>query len=243
MVNKLHINILRNAEWVQYMSSTCNILDRFGVDRENLEYLYGLLAELLKTAETAMAIERNNEKIRAKNDADRYRDRLHRKIFNYVKSILYDELDPRFDDAQSVMRVMKEVGNPTQLAENAESAMLTALVNRLEPYKTQVAAIGAKEMLEALATANNRFITLEIEARDITATQKMDKGPSMVTIRKQGDATYRHIVDAINGYANLPAKKEEYRELITEMNVLVTKYDQLLMSRKKSKKEDSESNS
>ena len=62
----------------------------------------------------------------------------------------------------------------------------------------------------------------------------------MGTIRKQIDPVYRAIVSAINGYANIPSKQEAYKELVTEMNVLVAKYDALLMGRKSSKKEDPE---
>ena len=76
--------------------------------------LYDELGGLVKTAEMALSVEKKNEKIRQKNEVDRYRDRLHSKLFNHLKSILYDEKDPRFDDAQQVMRVVKDVGNPTR---------------------------------------------------------------------------------------------------------------------------------
>jgi hypothetical protein len=237
VILKFPIHNLRNAEYVQFISSACNIFGRFGVDRENLNPMYEAIALYLKDAETAIAIEAKNEKIREKNDTDRYRDRLHRKFFNYVKSILYDEFDPRFNAAQQVMRVIKEVGNPTSLAENAESAMIAALGKSLEPYRAQVIAIGATDMIEALMTANERFVALEIEARDITANLKMSKSPSMTTVRKQIDTVYRTIVDAINGYAKLPAKQDAYRELVTELNVLVEKYDAMLMQRKGNSKE------
>ena len=232
VVIKFPIQSLRNAEYVQFISSACNIFDRFGVDRENLGPLYEQLVQYLGDAEAAMAIEKVNEKIREKNEKDRYRDRLHSKLFNYVKSILYDEKDPRFNDAQIVMRVLREVGNPTHLAENAESTMITALGNRLEPYRPQVTAIGAINMLNALLQANQEFISLEIEARDIAAFYKLTSAPAMPTVRKQIDPLYRTIVAAINGYANLPSKQEEYREIVAEMNVLVKKYDMLLLQRK-----------
>ena len=110
--------------------------------------------------------------------------------------------------------------------------MLSTLANRLETVVAQLEAIGAKQMAEALAEANRRFIALEIECRELAATQKLSKPTSMGTIRKQANATYRIIIDAINGYARICSKKAEYREMITEMNVLAAKYDQLLLARK-----------
>ena len=61
----------------------------------------------------------------------------------------------------------------------------------------------------------------------------------MGTVRKQIDPVYRAMVSTINGYVNVPSKKEAYMELVTEMNVLVAKYEALLMGRK-SKKDDQE---
>jgi hypothetical protein len=232
MIEKLNLNHLRNSEYYQFIVSANNLFVKHGIDRDNLGSLYDDLDKQIKEAEIAMAIEKKNEKIREKNEADRYRDKLHSKLFNYVKSIVYDEKDPRFNDAQQIMKVMKEAGNPTQLAENAESAMLTALGNRLEPYRRQTEAIAAQSILDALMEANRQFIVLETEAREITASQKLDAAPSMSALRKQIDPVYRNIVSAINGYSVIPAKKETYREIVTEMNVLVNKYENLLASRK-----------
>ena len=229
MINKFVFSNLRNAEHFQFISSAYEIFCKFGVDRPNLDPLYEEIRECLRDEEVALAAEKKNAKVREKNDADRYRDRLHSKLFNYAKFITYDERDERFDDAQTVMRVLKEAGNPTKLAENAESAMLTALGNRLELYRKQMEAIGAQQILDDLMEANRQFIALEIECRGVTAA----KGPSMSEIRKRTDVVYRIIIDTINNYSRMPAKRDEYRDMTTEMNVLVAKYDQLLMTRKR----------
>ena len=65
---------------------------------------------MLDTARDSMAIEKKNEVVRRKNEMDDYRDRLHRKLFNQLKTILYDDKDPRFDNVQIVMNVVKDVG-------------------------------------------------------------------------------------------------------------------------------------
>ena len=235
MIQKFPITDLRNAEHYQFISSACDIFAKFNVDKENLGGLYDELNRLLKAAEAALALEKKNQKIGEKNDADRYRDRLHSKLFNYLKSILYDEKDSRFNDAQAVMRVVKEAGNPTKLAENAESAMLIALGNKLAPYKEQMEGCGCESILDDLLTANQKFIALETEVREMLAEQKLNESAmSMTAVRKQIDPVYRTIINAINGYCGIPSKKEEYKELVVEMNVLVARYDALLMGRKKS---------
>ena len=237
MIPKLQMTALHNAEHFQFISSACELFDRFKVDTDNLDTLYGELKTFLKTAEEALALEKKNVKVREKNDMDRYRDRLHSKLFNQLKAILYDEKDERFDDAQVVMRVVKEAGNPTRLAENAESAMLTTLGNKLEPYRNRLEAISAQPIVDDLLAANRQFIVLEQECRELLAARKAGATPpSMSAVRKQIDPLYRTIINAINGSYGIPSKKEACSDLVIEMTVLVEKYDALLMARKKVKK-------
>ena len=237
MIQKIQIQNLRNAEYFQFISSVHDILVKMGAGSESFACLYEALGQLLKTAEKAMSLEKKNEKVREKNEADRYRDRLHSKLFNYLKTILYDEKDPRFDDAQTVMRVVKEAGNPTQLAENAQSAMMTALGNKLEPVRKQLEATGAQSIVDDMMEANRQFIAIEIEYRQMLAAQKLDDTTvSMSTARKQTDPVYRAIINAINGLYGIPSQKEAYREMVTEMNVLAARYDALLAARKREKK-------
>jgi hypothetical protein len=231
MISTLKLSALRNSEHFQFISSACGIFFLHGIDSENLGELYDILSECCNAEEIALAIERDNGKIGEKNATDSYRDKLHSKLFNYVKSITYDEKDPRFDAAQRVMKVLKETGNPTRLAENAESAMLTALGNRLEAHRSEVEAIGAQDTADALMEANRRFIALEKECREITARLQITKSPSMGEIRKQTDPVYRSIVKAIGGYAGIPSKKEAYKNIVAELNTLVEKYDQLIAGR------------
>ena len=232
MINKFKIGNLRNAEHYLFLCSVCDIFDKYGIDPDNLGALYVELRECAAEQKTALTIEEKNQKVSEKNDADNRRDKLHSKLFNYLKSILCDEDDPRFDDAQAVMQIMKKAGNPATLAENAESAMLEALGNSLEPLKSQLAAINALEIVDALMNANNRFIVLEKECREFAATVKSSKGRSMGEIRKHADGIYRTVINVVNSYAQLATKRADYSDMIAEMNVLVAKYDHLLMTRK-----------
>ena len=238
MINKYAFINLRNSEYFQFMVSVRDILSKHGIVIESFGCLYDMLGENLTVAEAALAAEKRNDRVRQKNEADRYRDRLHRKLFNYLKSILYDERDQRFDDAQEIMRVVREAGNPTRLPENAQSAMMTALGNKLEPLSERLENIGAKTTVDEMMEANRQFIALETEYRQMIAAQQLDGTPaSMAAARKLIDPIYRSIVAAINGYANVPSKRDECRELVTELNVLVARYDALLSARKREKKE------
>ena len=238
MINKFAFINLRNSEYFQYMVSFREVLGKHAVVRDSFGCLYDSLSDGLTLAEAALAVERSNDKVREKNDADRYRDRLHRKLFNFLKSILYDDRDSRFDDAQAIMRVVNETGNPTRLPENAQSAVMTNLGNRLEPLRARLEAIGAQSMVDEMMEANRQFIRIETELRDMLAAQKLDDAPaSMAAARKLINPLYRSIVAAINGYMNVPSKAETCIELVADINVLVARYDALLAARKRERQE------
>jgi hypothetical protein len=217
------------------MFSAYTIFIKYNIDLLNLKPLYDEFDGCIKQAELAMAAENRNAKIGEKNKIDNYRDKLHSKLFKQLQSILCDERDTRFDDAQAVMQVVKEVGNPTKLAENAESTVIKTLGNKLSLYAMQLESTGTASILQALLNANDKFIELETECRKIDSDHTLNKVPSMRVVRKKTDAVYRLIKGAINGYANIPSKMEEYRKLVNEMNVLVAKYDTLLATRRKKK--------
>jgi hypothetical protein len=234
MINKLDIPRLRNAEYYQFMVSARDIFKKFDAASQNLSTLYTELDTQIALAEEALAAERRNEKVREKNEMDSRRDRLHSRLFNYLKYILLDERDPRFDAAQEVMQVVQAAGNPSRLPENVQSAMLTTLGNRLEPFRAQLETICAQQIVDELMEANREFIVLERESREITASQKLSETPtSMSVVRRRIDPIYRSVIAVLNGYAVVMANDESFREKIAEMNVLIGRYDSLLAARRR----------
>jgi hypothetical protein len=231
MIKKSDITRMHNADHYLFIYSVCAVLRKYNISIEFILKLLERLEALCKEEEEAFTFEKTNEKVCEKDEADRYRDNLHSRFFNYVKSILYDRHGPHFDDAQAVMEVLQSVGNPTQLPENVESTMIITLGNKLEPLSASVASIGAKPMLDALLAANQNFIKLEQETRELTSVKKSNQ-PSVTAIRRKVDPVYRAVVGVINGLTELPEEKETFKDLIAEMNVLVAKYELLLLARK-----------
>jgi hypothetical protein len=239
MIKKFQQTQLRNAEHLQFVTDADKIYSKHNSESQLLSGFYDEFHRLGREEERAMAIENNNTKIKEKGIVERYRDKLHSKLFNSVKVILYDENDPLFDAAQRVMTVIKSVGNPRNLPENAESAMLTTLGNKLEPYRTDLDAIGAQIHLEKLSETNVRFIQLETECRDIVSARSQGNVPSMKTVRLQIDTVYRSITDALNVFIKLNGE-ERYGPLVADINTLADKYDALLALRKgRAKKQES----
>jgi hypothetical protein len=237
MIEKFQMVNLRNAEHLQFVTDADKTFGKYRAEDQILAPVYSEFSRLRQDEETAMAVEQSNSKVKEKNVVEHYRDRLHSKLFNYVKSILCDETDPLFEAAQRVMKVIKETGNPTHLSENAESAMLTTLGNKLEPYRADLETIGALPHLEKLLETNRQFMQLESECREWVANRKLVNVPSASAIRKQIDPVYRRIVDTLNVFILLNGD-DPYRTLIADLNTLTEKYETLLAVRKGRKKED-----
>ena len=236
MINKFLIRNLLNIEFYQFLVSVCSIFDRHKIDFDRLQPLYEALESHAAQMEISLAAEKRNEKIREKNEMDRRRDRLHSRLFNYLKYITYSDEDPRYEDAQEVLQTLRAVGNPTQLAENRQTAMMTLIGNRLEPLRDKLQNIGALEIVDEMLEANRQFIILEEQARDVAATHKIENVPSAGNVRKEADAIYRNIVDAINAFAKLPHKTDKYREIVSDINLIVERYNQMITARKRSSK-------
>lgn len=224
MINKAKLESYLNTFHLQFLIAVCGIFKKYNAEPELLSGSYTELYALKDKEKEAMAREKKNEKIREKNDEDRTRERLHSSMFNYLKSILYDDSDTRREAAQRIMDVVTAVGNPRKLAENAESALLTTLSNRLSSYGEDLDTTGARQHLTKLTESNNRFIVLEKECREIAADRILADAPSTTTIRKQVDPVYRSIIDTLNALIKVKGDAE-YKNLITEMNVLIAKYN------------------
>jgi hypothetical protein len=237
MIKKFQVMSLRNAEHLQFVTDADKLFVAQKPENQLLEPIYVEFSRLRHEEEAAMAIEASNAKIKEKSIAEHYRDRLHGKLFNYVKSILYDEKDPLFNAAQQVMRVIKETGNPTHLSENAESAMLTTLGNKLEPYRAELTAIGAAAHLDKLLEANREFMRLEMECRDIVSARLQTGSHSVTTVRKRVDPVYRLITDTINAYIGVNGEAS-YTQFVSDLNTLIARYDALLSARSSRKQEE-----
>ena len=236
MINKFLIRNLLNTEFFQFLVNVCSIFARYKIDFDRLQPLYEELESHTKQLEISLAAEKKNEKIREKNEMDRRRDRLHSRLFNYLKYITYSDSDPRYDDAQDVLQTIRAMGNPTQLSENRQTALMTLLGNRLEPLREKLREIGALEIVDEMMEANRQFIVLEEQARDAAAAYKLENTPSAGNVRKEADAIYRSIVEAMNVDAKLPHKKDMYVEIANDLNIIVDRYNAMIAARKRSAK-------
>jgi hypothetical protein len=234
MIDTILFRTLHNPEYLQYMTALRDILVKYGVVEDSFACLYDQLVENVKTGENALIFERRNVKVAEKNEFDRVRDLHHSRFYSMLKFILMDENDERYEVAQAAMRIVREAGNPRNLPENAQSAVMTALGRNLEHLRERLHETGLQTLVDTMMEANADFIRAEKELRTMKFEQGMDETPrSMTALRRQNDPIYRAIIAVINAYSNVPSKRESCIELIAEINVLVARYNALLLTRRR----------
>ena len=242
IIKKFVLTRMLITEYYLYIKSAYDLFVKYKIDGAVFGCFIEKLGELLDLAEAALSLEKTNAKYREKDEADNLRDRLHGRLYNYLKYILLDYNDHRYADAQTIMAVVEDVGNPTRLPENVQSTVMLSLVNRLEVYNEKLEFIGARAIVDDMAVANQRFIAVEAELRELRTMHKYNSVPPMTELRKEIDPIFNAIIGAINGYCVLESKRDEYADIVREMNTLSARYKITVDARKRDKKEALEPN-
>lgn len=238
MFKKVKLSHLRNAEHLRYLVDFLAILLKYNPDNLALRDLYDELFALKQEEEQAMAVESGNARSKAIADMEYYRDRLHGGLYCYVKSFLYDEEEAEeFEAARRIMRIIQQVGNPTQLAAAAETSMLNTLQEQLKPYAADLDLIGATKRLDKLMAANLRYVEMSAERRKENLSRPSGNTKA---VRLKADTTYRLIIDALEVSGKRKQTKEKFKPVINEINTLTAEYIRLLNNRKTRSKNQEE---
>ncbi len=226
---------LRNKEHMQFIRLILEALLKHDPDNLNIRALYDDLAQLMQEEETALSVELGSSITAQRDAADYYRDRMHSQLYHYVKSFLFDEEEAAdFEAAKRVMRIIRQVGNPWKLADQAETSMIIQLGNELKPYQADIDQIGAQGRLDKLLSANQRFAEVDKLCRDDKTNRPSG---NVKVVRLKVDPAFTSIKDAIN--ADIDRYKDNrFDTVVTDLNAIIKDYSTLLAQRKGGAKKD-----
>jgi hypothetical protein len=219
---------MHNGEYISFMSETDRQIVSNDLGRLGLVGIYPLYKDGLTLAQQTYGILRGNPLTEAKDNAENYRDNRYSAFAMFVRNASYDS-DPNIGAAaDTVLKVIDEIGNPTNLSDSKETAELFNLQSNLQPYHAELRQIGADRRLAELATANEEFIRLQDEW--YKAGGKKPSG-NMLIVRRQLDPVYRNIVNCINAFAILNGVAA-YESFILAHNELIAQYRTIVVQRK-----------
>ncbi len=228
-IQKFEHRSLRNKEHLQFIKLVLEALIKHDPNNLNIRGLYDELAQLIQEEEMALSVELGSSITAQREAADNRRDRMHSVLYNYVKSFLFDEEEvAEFESAQRVMRIIRQVGNPWKLADQAETSMIIQLGNELKPYQADLEQIGAQSRLDKLLVANDRFVELDKLCRDDKTNRPSG---NVKSVRVKVNPAYWAIANAINADIDR-FKDDRFNAVATDINSIIKDYSTLLAQRK-----------
>jgi hypothetical protein len=235
-VIKFQQRSLRNAEHLEWINKVTAALQKHDPDRLDIRTRYDELISLKQAEETAISVELGSALTALKDAADAYRDRRHSALYHYVKAFTYDETEGEvFEAAVRIMRIIRQVGSPVNLGNQAETGLLIRLGNELKPYGADLELTGARKFLDKLMEANRRFVELDEQCRsDKTARPSGNTKPA----REKVDAAYFRLLNIITTLADIRQNEDLYSPLVNDLNAIAATFDTLLAQRKGRKKGD-----
>lgn len=226
---------LRHREHLQFIKKTLKALLLHDPVMLNLDMLVTDLTSLVKEEESAMSVEQGSQLTAQRDAADMRRNKTHSALYCQTKTFINIEEDAETSAAgQRVMRIIRQVGNPWKVSDQAKTSLITELINELKPYADDIEKMGAKWLVDKLADANNRFMELDDRYRK----EKTDRpSGNVAAVRLKITPVYNAIIGAIN------ADAARYRDgrfdvLAAELNTIIREFNTLLAQRKHNAKDN-----
>jgi hypothetical protein len=221
-------SVMHNGEYVSFMSETDRQIIVNGTDRMGIGTLYPLFKDGLTLVQRTYGVLPGNPLTEAKSKAENYRDNRYVALTTYVRSAACDS-DPLIGKAaDTVLKIIDDIGNPVKLSDSKETAELFNLQVNLQPYQAEIGLIGAGRRLAELVAANDEFVRLQDEWYK-AGGEKLSG--NMIIARRQLDPVYRNIINCINSFVALYGVNV-YEPLILAHNELIAQYAAILAQRK-----------
>ncbi|GHT22877.1 hypothetical protein FACS189430_05310 [Bacteroidia bacterium] len=234
MITNIKVSSLRNNEHLEFINEQAKIFGKYQFDDTLVQSYLDEWLGLQEEEKRAIAVENGNVLSGQVSQAEQYRDRLHGCLYCYVKSFLYDEQESElYEAAGRVMRIIRQVGNPTQLTDSAETSKLQQLEDELRPYSADLERLDATGRLDKLIAANKRFAELSSTRREDNLSRPSG---NVKQVRLKIDPLFRSITGAIDFLAKKDAAR--YGSLVTEINAVIADYNKTLANRSSRKKGD-----
>lgn len=229
---------MHNGEYVSFMSETDRQIVAAGIDKMGLSGLYPIFNSGLTRVQQTYGVLRSNPLTEAKEKAEHYRDNRYMAFALYVRSAAYDS-DPTISaSAEKVLKVIDEIGNPTNLSDSKETAELFNLQTNLQPYSAEIKLTGVEVRLTELVTANNDFVRLQNEWYKAGGSKPSG---NMLAVRRQLDPVYRNVVNCINSFVVINGVAD-YESFILAHNELIAQYKTIIAQRKTKAKNTAKDN-
>lgn len=241
MITSIHLNNLRNSEFLQFSEDFLGLVLLNNPDTLKVKPQYDKLRLATDMVDALFKADRGSLMTDELVALDERRDTAITGISLHVQSLTYhfNESIRTQADALAANLANYDAGVAKQNYQ-AETAIISSILTDWAEKPALKAAIDALKIADwqaELATANTAFNT-----RYLTRTQELGAASPDTIKEKRLEATqaYYTLRDFITSYHTLNEGAEPYNKTVKELNALITQYNNLLAGRKGGNAENAE---
>ncbi|WP_372473387.1 DUF6261 family protein [Capnocytophaga sp. ARDL2] len=226
-MNTLELKRLHNAEHLALMTEMLHLVEESAIAQLN-----DVKADFTKFVELSEEAQKQITKSKYTKELgilDEERDHLYRGMMHRVQSeMLHPDINRR-KSAEKVKIVFDAYGRIISSNYEKQTVELQNLILDLRApnFVQDAKAIGLREWIDALATANENFHTLYLQRRDEYASRE---SYNMKDIRKALDDVFKKLRDVTAALAILQPS-DELETLVRKANVSISKWRDTIAQR------------
>ena len=226
---------LRNSAHFQFHTSFVELVTKIGAETLKIKQLFDAYLLHYKAVDEALKKITKSAVTAEIREADRERDRLFRGLADTNKAAL-NHFDPQVKAAAKRLKIVLDTyGNVAPKPLDEETSDIYNLMQDLtsSKYAQDAAKVGLTNWIKELEQSNKTFNKL-MTGRDAESAEKTDL--VLRKCRKDLDGAYRAIIKRVSALVEIEGEKE-YRDFIRNLNIIITRYSNVVAQRAgKSKK-------
>lgn len=227
---------MRNAEHIKFMFDVKGKVDIIGAAILGVQRLYDKWATALINEEKTIEVEQGFAVTAEIQSADKLRDHDHYSLRLFVESEQYGRDPQRKEAAGRIMRIIKQVGNPTDLPLQEETAVIFNLLNQLENnYGADIAAIGLQQKVAYLKESNTAFDKLYNDRTNEAAARASGNTRAA---RQTVDPLYRQLMSGIESLSAINDHVQPWADCIMLINQVIADAKNKLARREGGRKDE-----
>jgi len=228
-IKGLKLSAMPNETHVQFHDNISTVIERFNAMTDIAPLVVFYIAALVKER-LALDIVLKSKYSHDMSKADGSRDDTYRGFAAAVRAfLLHYDADKR-DAARRVTEILNHYGNVPKRSYDDETAAIKDLKREFDraDLTQDLVTLGLTEWFNSVVEANAEFERLSIQRFDEAASITHVR---MKTVRTETDKFYRGIIQRLEHRVMVGYVTDDLKELINELNVIITHYKTVLAQR------------
>ena len=232
MIDAIHLAILRNAEYLQFVKDLITIVDKNDPEALKVVAENNALKTKISELEALFKTQLSNPITKELEVLDGRRDKCINGILNVVNGYTYHFKESISQAAYALSDNLKLYG--VGIAEQNYQSETTILTNIINDWETKSELVAAVNLLQLADWKNElKTVNLEFSSKYIDRTQEYGTASpeNIKSKREQTNAVYYELRDRIGAYGIIEKSNPNFTKVINELNALIAQYNSLLKNR------------